>query len=43
MWRLSMRDDAIREIREAIAIARNDGERSLAQTTLDTYQKALAR
>jgi hypothetical protein len=43
LWTLNQREDAVRQVREALALARNEGERSLAQRTLDNYLKATAR
>ena len=43
LWTLNQREDAVRQVREALALARNEGERNLAQRTLDNYLKATAR
>jgi hypothetical protein len=42
-WTLNQREDAARQVREALPLARNEGERNLAQRTLDNYLKATAR
>jgi len=43
LWTLNQREDVVRQVREALALARNEGERDLAQRTLDNYLKPTAR
>jgi Flp pilus assembly protein TadD len=36
LWRTSQRDEALKEARTALAVARNEGERRAAQAEIDS-------